>query len=152
MTEPAFYFALPRLLAAWGGGSAARTETNWVEANVVGAFAHGIVYLFAFQVLVAGLSPVAQVLLLLPVVFVVWVFWVVFFYSTSLLIRAGLLRHLPRARAQSILVGTLATCLSMGLIGGGTWMKWIGLIWLTGVSLNLVAAALLCVLFSDARA
>jgi len=149
--EPAFYFSLPRLLWRWNGGNAARTEANWLETNVAGLLVHGIVYLFAFQLFLTGMPPLAQVLLALPLLAAVWVFWVIFFYATSLCIRAGLLRSLPRARAQSVMVGTLTTCFAFALAESGTWSRWIGLLWIAAVVLNLSAGALLALQSPDAR-
>jgi hypothetical protein len=150
-TEPAFYFALPRLCWWWNGGSAARTEANWLETNAVGLLVHGTVSLFAFQLLLAGLPTLAQLLLLVPLAFLLCVFWSVFFYLNALLIRAGMLGSLPRLRAQSLLIGILTSCLAIALVRSGTWTKWVGLVWLSAVALNVAAAALLALQSRDAR-
>ena len=152
--EPEFYFALPRLIQAWRGGSAARTETNWGETNFVGGFVHAIVCLGAYRLLLAGLPPLAQWLLVIPLIFLVWVFWPLFFYLTSLLIpvlqNIRLMPRLIRARAQSIMVGIVTTCFALALLRSGTWMRWIGFIWLAAMGLNLCAAALLAFNRTDA--
>jgi hypothetical protein len=139
--EPKFYFSLPRLLAKWSGGSRERSEGNWLETNVVGTLVHLIVFLFAFHLLPRGFSTPAQMLLLVPLAFVVWIFWVVFFYGTAQLIR--LLGNLPPLPAQSACVGIVTTCFALALIGNGAVASCIAILWIAAVALNLLAAALL---------
>lgn len=145
--EPAFYFALPRLLANLGGGTAARTEANWLEANAVGALVHATVYLFAWQALLRGRPALIQLLLAVPLAFVVWIFWILFFYCTSLLIR--LVWDGSRLRAQSVCVGIATTCFALALIESRSWMQWIGWTWMSLVTLNLLAAGILRVSGSE---
>ncbi len=147
LARPRFYFALPRLIALSCGGSAARTETNGLEANAVGALQHFIVYLFAWRVCLTNASLARQLLCSLPLAFAVWLGWLIWFYFNSLLIRAlnsaGVMRSLPRGRAQTILIGALTTVFAAALFGAGGLMNLFAGLWITAVALNLVAAAIL---------
>jgi len=142
-----FYFALPRLMAQWFGRNATHSDKNGAEANVVGTLNHMVVYVAAFELLLGGLSLWTQLLLLVPLAILVWLFWLVLFYVNALLIKllrgAGLMRRLPDNRAQNILVGTITTALAIYLLGAGSWTGVLGFIWIAAVTLNLAAAALL---------
>lgn len=142
-----FYFALPRLIAAWSGRKAARSEQNGLEANIIGTLNHLIVYVAAFELLLGPLSRWTQLLLLVPLAILVWLFWLIFFYWSACLIKllrdAGLMRELPDSRAQNILIGIMTTTLAIYLLRAGSWPRVLGFIWIAAVALNLVAAALL---------
>ncbi len=142
-----FYFSLPRLLAKCGGRSAKRTQNNWLEANAAGIFLHIVFYAFAFRVFLNGHSLWLQLLLLLPLAFLVWIFWLLLFYFDSLVMRGlraiGLMRHLSDGRAQSILIGLVASVCALALAFDRGAYKIIGLSWLALVVLNLLSAAIL---------
>ncbi|MDQ2918415.1 MAG: hypothetical protein M3R10_00840, partial [Verrucomicrobiota bacterium] len=88
MTEaPIFYFSLSRLYAKLCGRNATRTQNNWPEANAVGIFLHIVFCTFAFRVLLAGHAFMLQLLLLLPLAVLVWIFWLLLFYFDSLVIK-----------------------------------------------------------------
>lgn len=132
-----FYFALPRLLAR----SRQRSEKNAAETNFVGILLHIVVYCFAFEVLL-GTSPLwTQLVLAIPVAFVVWLFWLLFFYVSNLVIHPFRPRRM--AAAQSISMCSLTSACAVFLLVDGSWTRWIGVIWLTLVALNLVATSLL---------
>lgn len=142
-TEPlGFYFALPRLFLR-----GPRSERNWLEANLVGGFIHLLVYLGAFRILLLRATPLRQILLCLPLAFLVWVFWLLTIYLNSLLIRllraAGLMREMPDRYAQSLLVGIITTFFAWALIGAGSWLRALGILWMTLIALNLLAALFL---------
>ena len=148
--EPVFYFSLPRLFERWRGGCDARTEMNWTEANAVGATVHAIFYVFAAHLFLGGLARWQQMILLLPLVSLVWIGWLVLLYLNTLILRllrlGGLLRDLPDNRAQSFLVGVVATAFAIELIRAGSWLRFFGALWLAAVCLNLAAAAVLALL------
>jgi uncharacterized membrane protein YhdT len=150
--SPRFYFALPRLLNKIFGGDGRRTDSNWLEANSVGAAIHAIVYVFVARCLLSGLPPWQQAALLLPLVLVVLLCWMVLFAIQSLMIRAvraaGMLRDLPEWRVQGVLVAIVTTVFAWELIGAGSWMRVLGSFWIAAVSLNLLAACILA--FSNA--
>ncbi|MDQ6912199.1 MAG: hypothetical protein M3119_08100 [Verrucomicrobiota bacterium] len=144
---PAFYFSLPRLLAKCCGRSAKRTQNNWLEANAAGIFLHVVFYAFAFRVFLSGHIILLQLLLLLPIAFLVWIFWLLLFYFDSLVIKGlramGFLRHLSDGSAQSILIGLVASACAVALALDRDGYKIIGEAWLTLVALNLLSAAIL---------
>ena len=144
-----FYFALPRLVASQLGWSAARRESNWLEANIVGGVEHLIWYAFAAHVLLAGLPTWAQVALLIPLAFLVWACWLITLYINSVLIRLlrafRPMRDLSNARAQSVLLGIVTTAFAFHLVTDDSWLAPLGLAWVAAVSLNLLAAAVLVV-------
>ncbi|MGZ5002949.1 MAG: hypothetical protein ACXWBM_07120 [Chthoniobacterales bacterium] len=146
MTDtPAYYFSLPRLLAKWRGRSAARTENNWREANIVGLCFHIVVYLFAFRLLLAGCN--FWLILLLPLAFLVWICWLLFFYFASLLTKLlrtiGFMRELSDGRAQSVIIGTATVVCAGALVFDRAPFNIIGIAWLVIVALNLLAAVIL---------
>jgi hypothetical protein len=144
-----FYFALPRLIASQFGWSAARRESNWLEANIVGCVEHLIWYAFAAHIFVGNLPLWAQVLSLIPLAFAVWVWWLIVLYLNSILIHLLRLfrpiRDLSNARVQSVLLGTVTTVFASFLVTRNSWLAPVGLLWVTAVSLNLLAAAILVV-------
>ncbi len=144
---PRFYFSLLRLMEKLRGRNSGRTEQNWLEMNVVGAVFYLITYLFAANLLLPGLTRWMQIALLLPVAFLVWAWWLIFFYAGAVLIRVlravRLLPALPAHRVQGVLAGIMTTACAWHLLGAGSWLRAIGLVWMTAVGLNLTAAALL---------
>ena len=138
-----YYFALPRLAMQ----RTARDESNWLEINAVGCFIHLVVYCFAFHLFLSGRALWLQLLMLLPLAFCVWMFWLLLFYFDSLclkLLRAiGIMRSLSDGRGQSVLIGTVTSCFAFSLLRDGRLFQAIGLAWLILVALNLVAAGFL---------
>jgi hypothetical protein len=147
---PRFYFALPRLLWWLVGGDARRSEKNGLEANAVGSLLHLVVYAFAFQVLLANRTLSAQLLLLLPLAFLVWLFWLNLIYANSRIIKllraCGLMRDLPQSRAQGILIGIITTLFALHLLEARGWLAPLGAVWIGAVTLNLIAAVLLALI------
>lgn len=145
--NPRFYFALPRLLWSWRGGDAGRTEKNGFEAHSVGTLIHLVAYAFAFQVCLTNMPPWQQLLLVVPLAFVVWLFWINLLYANSHVIRllraCGLMRDLPQGRAQGILVALIMTAFALHLLVVDGWTRFVGAIWIAALALNLVAAAIL---------
>lgn len=146
-SEPGYYFALLRLLARACGRDDARTETNWLEANVAGGLIHGIAYLFVAQLCLRGLERWQQVLLLLPLAALVWAAWLLVFYCNHLLVRLlralGIMRHLPDDRAQGFLVATMTTGLAVALLRAGGFLAIAGALWMIALVLNLAAGGVL---------
>jgi hypothetical protein len=88
-SAPRFYFALPRLLAKLGGGSAEPIDTNWLETNAVGTLIHAIVFLFLAQLFFAGRATWQQLLLLVPLAILTLLFWMLLFALQTLIIRSA---------------------------------------------------------------
>lgn len=153
--EPSFYFALPRLLAYWNGRSSVRSEQNGFEARTIGALMHGVVYATAAHYLLADLPLAWQAVLLLPLAFAVWLGWVLLLYLNAVIIglarSVGVMRDLPDARAQSVLVGIFTTLCAVDLVARGTF-AWLGLTWLVLLVMNLLAALALRVLEDESVA
>lgn len=150
-----YYFALPRFATQWSG-NIARDESNWLEINVAGLLMHLVVYCFAFHICLSGHSLWQQLILLLPLAFLVWIFWSLLFYFNSLCLKflraAGIMRQLPDGRAQSILIGIVVTCFALSLARTGGHFQVIGIAWLILVMLNLTAAGLLALRTSHVSA
>ena len=142
-----YYFALPRLIASFGGGSARRSEQNALEAHVVGTLVHAVTFTFAARLLLGDYPAWQQVLLLVPVALLVWIWWSLFFYVSSLavklLISFALLSEMPERHAQSMMVGVVTTFLAWQLVTAGSWAAVLGWVWLIAVALNLAATAML---------
>ena len=144
---PEFNFSLPRLFARCTGQVAQPTEQNWIEANAVGALVHLVVYLYAFELLLARSKIWQQLLLVIPLAFAIWLFWLLVLYLNSLIIKAlrtaGLMRALEDSRAQSFLICSMTTVFAGQLALTQSWTRFLGVFWITIVALNLVAALLL---------
>ena len=137
MDERNFYFALPRLVTR----SHARSEKNAVEANAVGLLVQSVAYFFAFEVSLGDASLAKQLLFAIPLAFLVWLFWLLFFYVSHLVLRPF---HPQRmAHAQSFSLCSLTTVFAIYLVAHGSWTRWLGIVWLALVVLNLGAAVLL---------
>ena len=144
-----YYFALPRLIASFGDAPMRRSEQNSLEAHATGFLVHAITFVFAVRLLLGDQPVWQQIVLLVPVAVVVWIWWSLFFYLTSLAVKllrsAGLLRATADSHAQSLVVGIVTTLLAWQLVSAGTWLSVLGWIWLIAVALNLIAAAVLAV-------
>jgi hypothetical protein len=145
---PHFYFALPRLMAKLWGGSAARTQNNWTEANIAGAASFLVSYAAALHLLTATVTTRwKQIVLVLLALLVTWLFWLMALYINSLVIKllraCGIIRGLPDDRAQSVLIGIITTAFACWVIAANSSLRVIAVVWIAGVSLNLIAAAVL---------
>ena len=149
------YFALPRLLRKMRGRSAARSEGNAMELSVAGSVVFVISYLFAAS-LVWPKSKWWELAITLPLLVpTVWIAWLILLYLHSLVVKlcwaVGLCTDLPRNRIQSVLMGVVTTVLAAQLIAGGSWLRWVGLIWFVAVAFNLTAALLLALFDEESR-
>lgn len=148
----AFYFPLFRLIAALRGGSAARAESNAVEAWLAGLMVYLIHYLFFAALLIPShYNAWLAALLLVALAFWVWLFWLLLLYLNSVIIRllhrGGLFRAIPSRRLQSILWVILTTAMAWTLLKSSPALREAGAIWLVAVAMNLAAAVILA--FSD---
>ena len=148
-----FYFSLFRLLARFRGGDARRAESNEFEAWLLGLMIFAIHYLFFVTLwLPAGVSLWETGLVLVATAFWIWLFWLLFLYIKSVIIKArhicGLFRSIPIRRAQSVLWGIGTTAMAGALLQGSPALRELGAIWLVAVAMNLLAALVLA--FSDA--
>ena len=145
--DPQFYFSLPRFISLLRGGDTRRAESNAVEAWLVGLLMYLVHYLFFAHYLPPRLGPWLTALLLIVLAFWVWLFWLLFLYLNSLIIKllrlGGLFRTVPTRRAQSILWGILTTAMACALLKDSPWVREMGAIWLVTVALNLASAVVL---------
>jgi hypothetical protein len=144
---PRFYFALPRLLARFRGGSSERAENNGGEAWIGSIATYLVSYLFFAQFIPKTLGSGPRILSLVLLVFLVWLFWLLALHVNALVIKllqaCGLFRSIPIRRGQSILVAGTASAMSLHLLQGGGWDAEIAAIWIVAVAMNLAAAAIL---------
>jgi hypothetical protein len=150
---PRFYFALPRLLARFRGGSSERAETNGGEAWIASIVTYLVNYLFFSQFIPTTLGLGPRMLSLALLVFLVWLLWLLALHVNSLVIKllqaCGLFRTIPVRRAQSILVTGAASAMAFQILQSGGWSAEIAAIWLVAVAMNLVAAAILALRNGD---
>lgn len=155
-SEPGFYFALPRLFARVRGGNSARTETNWLEANVVGGLIHGIAYLFVARLCLGALERWQQLLLLLPLAALLWAAWLLILYFNYLIVwffrATGMMRKMPDDRAQGLLIATMTTAFAVALLNAGGFFAVAGGLWILVLALNLAAGGLLALLHATSAA
>ena len=149
------YFALPRLLRRMRGLSAARSESNWIEAYFVGNAIFIISCLFAANFFWQKLSWWQNAIALPLLIAGVWIAWLIILYLHSLVVRVcwavGLCTDLPRNRVQSVLMGIVTTAFAAQLLASGSWLQWIGAVWIVLVALNLGAALFLALFYEDAQ-
>jgi hypothetical protein len=145
--SPAFYFALPRLLARLQGRRAGISENNATEAYLGGSLIFVTSYVFAAQLFVNRYHGWLAVPFYLLLCFAVWFFWLVALGFNSLVIqglrRAGLFRRTPTRHAQNVLVCLLVAILAGQVALFHSAIRWVGIAVLTLIVLNAVAALLL---------
>ena len=149
------YFALLRLLRKMRGRSAVRSEGNAMELSIAGSMVFVISYLFAASLLWPK-SPWWERAVALPLLVpAVWIAWLILLYLHSLIVKLcwaiGLCTDLPRNRIQSVLMGIVTTVLAAQLVASGSWLRWVGLIWIAAVACNLTAALLLALFDEESR-
>jgi hypothetical protein len=148
------YFALPRLFRRIRGLDAVRSESNWLEGYLVGSVVFLVSYLFVASLLWSRLHWWQNAIALVLLVPGVWLVWLMILYLHSLVVKLcwalGLSTDLSRNRIQSVLMGIVTTVLAAQLVAAGSWLRWIGLLWIAAVALNL-AAALMLALFYDSQ-
>ena len=142
-----FYFALPRLLAMLRGGDPRRAEQNSAEAWVAGVAIYVISYVFFAGFIPGTSSWLLDGFVLVTLAFIVLLFWLLMLYLNSLILKflhaLGLFRDLPVRRGQSVLIGTTATVMALGLLERGSLAGELGAIWLVALAMNLTAALVL---------
>lgn len=147
------YFALPRFIEKLRGRSGVRSEGNWLEAYLAGSAVYLISYLFAANLLLAHLSLLQATVALLLLLFGIWICWLIVLYVHSLVVKAvwacGVCVDLPRNRVQSVLMGILTTAFAAQLLTTGSWLIWVGALWMIAVALNLTAALLFVLLYDE---
>lgn len=145
--EPRFYFGLPRLFTYLRGRNPARSEANWVEANIAGAAVMLVSYLAIAHYCLRGATWVKELPLLLPLIVVTWIFWLLVFYVDAQLIKLlrafGLARRCSNKRLQSVLIGAITTAFACYLLKATPNLRILGVVWITAVFANVVADALL---------
>ena len=146
---PRFYFALPRLLAAFRHGDSSRAEMNIVEAWAGSGAIFVVSYLFFAGLILDYLAGWAAIAAALALPFVVCLFWLFVLHLNSLILKllraGGLFPGLPQRRGQAILLGTITSAMALLLLQGGAFAREIATLWLVAVGLNLLAAVILVV-------
>ncbi|HEV2806480.1 MAG TPA: hypothetical protein VGW57_16260 [Chthoniobacterales bacterium] len=152
--SPRFYFALPRLLAHWRGGSSIRAEKNSAEAWAAHLAIFAITYLYFARFIPDGTSWWSSGLMSVALAFLVWLFWLLMLYLNSLILKLlhgmGLLRSLPVRRGQGILIVATTAAMALALVQNGSFAGEIAALWLTAIAMNLIAAGILA--FSNGKA
>jgi hypothetical protein len=147
------YFALPRLVRKWRGGSAERSEIDWREGYATGVVVYLISYFFVASLLLRHLHGWRLGLALALLLFGMWIFWLIVVYLNSLIAKAiwacGFAANLSPSRVQNVLIGLLTTAFAAQLIIAGPWISWIGALWLMAVCSNLGAALLLAIWYDE---
>lgn len=149
--RPRFHFAFLRLFTTLRGGNSKPVETNWLEANLVGAAVMLISYLAMRRWLLAGETSIARELLFaIPLVLATWIFWLIALYFNALIIRlvrkTSLAANFSSPAAQSFLVAIITTALALNLTGERAWPRIAAWVWVAAVCANLLAALLLALI------
>ena len=142
-----FYFALPRVVNRLRGHSDKVSESNAAEAYLgsIGVFV--VTFFFALQLFAGQLTGWQAIPISILLVFAVWIFWLLVFYTNSLVITTlracGFFRETPNRHAQDILIGIVIAALAYELSIFDSWTRWIGILCLLILAANLLAALFL---------
>jgi hypothetical protein len=147
--EVGYWFALPRLVAHWGGRTVRRAEWSRVEAYGLGLLVFAIGCVFLGRALFQFVRPgPLQLLCLLVTPVATWIVCLLLYCVNWLL--AGLLRRLGLYSArtnnplQSLVIISLVTLLAaLFLRDEAVWLRSLGIFWLGLVALNLLATVIL---------
>src|SRR6266849_8444463 len=75
--------------------------------------------------------------------FAIWIFWLVVLYLICVMIpvlhRLGFFRGVTERHLQDILVGLIITFFASELSILNSWVRWIGILWLIILAMNLAA-------------
>jgi hypothetical protein len=131
-----------------------RSEDNGIEAHVVSVSVFIVNYLFAVQLSAPVYSSWLFFPALVGLIFGVWIFWLILLYLNWLVARlcwrCGLFTDLSANRVQSVIFGIITSIFAAELMASGRWFRWIGVVWIAAVALNLSAALLLALKNDDA--
>ena len=140
-----FYFALPRLLISFLGERPLRAENNFGEALFAGAVAVVVPWLALLELAhttcwLGWITATALLAVVIPL-------WLIVFYLNSLLIKvlrsAGLLKSYTNRALQNGLAFIVIILSSLCIAFSESPMRWLGLVMLTLISLDLFAAVAL---------
>lgn len=148
--SPAFYFALPRLFSRLLGHGSAVSENNWLEAHLGSFLVFTIPYVLGAYLFLwephGWIAFMGYALLL----FAVCAFWLFALYANSLIIKViracGVFRETPDRYVQDILVWVLIIIFAGRLAVSDSWLRWVGVVCLAVISLNVAAAVFLTLL------
>jgi len=144
---PGFYFALPRLLNRGRERTATDSEGRAGEAYLGSIALFVIPYLAAWNLFAGSVSSGRLMAVAIPLVFLVWMFWLALFFLNSLVIKllrmSGLFGDTPACALQHIFIVAVLVALAAGLAVGTHWTRWVGMVFLAALVLNFLAAAAL---------
>jgi hypothetical protein len=142
-----FYFGFPRLIQKLLGGSAARSESNWLEAYATGVLMYVLSYCYAVFWFELRRDSILSLLALVPLAFAMWIFWLIVVYVNSLVIRAlriaGVLSRDAKRQAQSVLIAALTSLFAYQLVRLNSPLRWLAFGWFVIVALNMLSSAIL---------
>jgi hypothetical protein len=142
-----YYFAFPRLIHRLLGGTAERRENNWVEAYGTGVFIYLLSYVYAVDWFELKRDSVLSLLALIPLLFGMWIFWLVVVYLNSLVIKAlrvaGWIDRSAKPGAQSVLLSALTSLFALDVARMDSVVRWLALAWFVMLALNIFSAAVL---------
>lgn len=144
-----YAFALPRLIARFGGRHARRAELSRWEAYGLGILVFGMSCVVVARVLLPFVRPgVLQWLVLFLIPFGSWLAFLVLYYLNALVIsglrRLGLYSAITNNPFQHFVIMSLTTLLALVLARDETgWMRSLGFFWLGLLSLNLLSMLVL---------
>ncbi|MGI8889553.1 MAG: hypothetical protein ACR2G0_02065 [Chthoniobacterales bacterium] len=147
--ELGYAFALPRLIARLDGRSVCRAEFSRWEAYGLGILVFGISCVFVERLLWVFVRPIPWRLLLLSLLpFAMWFVFLLLYYVNALVIgglrRLGLYRATTNNPFQHLVIMTLTTALALWFLREeASWVRCLGMFWLTLLALNLLALAIL---------
>ena len=145
--EGEFYFALPRLINRLRGRSDEVSEGNAGEAYF-GSFGILIVSLaFGLQLLGTRFGGWRGILVFVFLVFAIFVFWMLVFFINSIAIKVlracGCFSKTAGRHVQDIFIGVVLAAFACGLSTFDSWTRWLGILCLLLIGINVLAALLL---------
>lgn len=148
-----FYFSLPRLLSKVTGRDSDFSEGSFFETCLGSVVVLLIPYFFLVDLAMNHVGRWVAFGTGVALLFAIWIFWLVVLYLNWVIIQVlhglGFFRGVTERHLQDILVGLIITFFASELSILNSWVRWIGILWLIILAMNL--AATLSLALKDTR-
>jgi hypothetical protein len=138
-----FYFSLPRLLSKVTGRDSDFSEGSFFETCLGSLVVLLIPYFFLVDLVMNHVGRWMAFGTGVALLFAIWIFWLVVLYLNWVMIEVlhglGFFRGVTERHLQDILVGLIITFFASELSILNSWVRWIGILWLIILAMNLAA-------------
>jgi len=138
-----YYFSLPRLLSRITGRGSDFSEGGPFETCLGSVVVLLIPYFFLVDLVMNHVGRWMAFGTGVALLFAIWIFWLVVLYLNWVMIQVlhglGFFRAVTERHLQDILVGLIITFFASELSILNSWVRWIGILWLIILAMNLAA-------------